>query len=792
MPFLLSPPLAALMNPAFLWVGLAAIAIPILIHILNRQRFRVVDWAAMEFLLRAMQKNRKRLKLEQWVLLATRCLIVGLVGLALARPLGGCGSDTVAAGLTGRSGVNVFVIDNSLSAAYEGPHASVPGTDGQPLPPAKTHLDQQKLLAKRLIDTLSTGGESVAVVTAARPATAVIARPGYNLSEAKAVIDRIEQSYAGTDLAGALALVNGIADEDQKTPTRNLYLFTDGTRSAWEGPQADALRRLGPEVAKRYRVTHLNMTEGKPQWNQAVLAVRPASNLVTTRFESDLQATVVGFGTGPEASVRWALDGLPLGKPKTVQPQTRTDVPETAKLTPRQVKVGGPHLVTVSVNAGERGDALKLDDRRHRVVDVASELKVLIVEGVRAQKFMESSGAFLQMALAPPTANPTGIGAPRSATHVTTELISDGELDAKALGDYRAVALAGVPQLTVRQADALAAFVRNGGTLLLFMGERVNKDAYNSVLLPRKLLPGPLTRLADARDQGTAYVFDFNPSPNAPVHRYLESFRGLANTGLDTARVNVYWQADVSGNPDVERVLSYVPAPTDAQAAGAAAKPLPADAKKDPAITSHPVGLGTVVFVSTSASPEADKGWSNLPAKASAWVQLVHEMLAGGVRPGDTWMNLQAGQPVEIPSYVKLGGQPELRDEAGVAVALDATNDAGAKETGNPVSYRSRPLVRPGVYQLKLAPNLQVPVAVNVAADEADVRTIGNDSVRRALGDIQMTVLGDELPVEAVMAAKDGNDWAGSLLLALLVLLGVECVMAMRFGHYRRAEAARA
>jgi hypothetical protein len=64
--------------------------------------------------------------------------------------------------------------------------------------------------------------------------------------------------------------------------------------------------------------------------------------------------------------------------------------------------------------------------------------------------------------------------------------------------------------------------------------------------------------------------------------------------------------------------------------------------------------------------------------------------------------------------------------------------------------------------------------------------------VRKSLGDIQMTMLGDELPIEDVVAAKEGNDWAGALLLILLVLLGVECFMAMRFGHYRRTEAVRA
>ena len=44
---------------------------------------------------------------------------------------------------------------------------------------------------------------------------------------------------------------------------------------------------------------------------------------------------------------------------------------------------------------------------------------------------------------------------------------------------------------------------------------------------------------------------------------------------------------------------------------------------------------------------------------------------------------------------------------------------------------------------------------------------------------------------EAVVAAKEGNDWAGPLLIALLVLLGAECFMAMFFGHYRRSEAVR-
>ena len=59
---------------------------------------------------------------------------------------------------------------------------------------------------------------------------------------------------------------------------KNLYLLTDGTISAWEGAQKEAIRKAGPDLAKQYRVTHYNMTQDRQQWNQAALDVRPTLN----------------------------------------------------------------------------------------------------------------------------------------------------------------------------------------------------------------------------------------------------------------------------------------------------------------------------------------------------------------------------------------------------------------------------------------------------------------------------------------------------------------------------------
>jgi hypothetical protein len=81
-------------HPILFWLGLGGVSIPILIHILNRRRFKIVEWAAMRFLLDAMRKNRRRLRLEEMILLVLRCLILLLLGMALASFDGGAPDES--------------------------------------------------------------------------------------------------------------------------------------------------------------------------------------------------------------------------------------------------------------------------------------------------------------------------------------------------------------------------------------------------------------------------------------------------------------------------------------------------------------------------------------------------------------------------------------------------------------------------------------------------------------------------------------------------------------------------
>src|ERR1700738_3750486 len=98
------------LNPAFMIAAGALVSLPIIIHLINRMRFKRIRWAAMEFLLKSRKRNRRRLIIEKLILLMLRCLLVLLAGFLVARYVG------EALGITSGSGTtHVVMLDNSLS-----------------------------------------------------------------------------------------------------------------------------------------------------------------------------------------------------------------------------------------------------------------------------------------------------------------------------------------------------------------------------------------------------------------------------------------------------------------------------------------------------------------------------------------------------------------------------------------------------------------------------------------------------------------------------------------------------
>ncbi len=104
--------LAAFLHPALLAAGAAAAAVPIIIHLLNRRRVRPLEWAAMAWLLAALKKHQRRLKLENWLVLFLRCAALALLGMGLARWVV---ADSALAALARPKRTIVLLLDTSYS-----------------------------------------------------------------------------------------------------------------------------------------------------------------------------------------------------------------------------------------------------------------------------------------------------------------------------------------------------------------------------------------------------------------------------------------------------------------------------------------------------------------------------------------------------------------------------------------------------------------------------------------------------------------------------------------------------
>ena len=153
--------------------GLAAAGVPILIHLLNRRKFREVPWAAMRFLLAAIRKNQRRLRIEQWLLLAVRTLIILLVVAAMAKPF----LEAFGAVIAGRRTHRVLVLDGSLSMGY---------TVGrrEPVRPGQG-------AGGRSWSRSSRRGDAVSVILMGQPPRVVIGDPSPNLEEVEKEIGEL-------------------------------------------------------------------------------------------------------------------------------------------------------------------------------------------------------------------------------------------------------------------------------------------------------------------------------------------------------------------------------------------------------------------------------------------------------------------------------------------------------------------------------------------------------------------------------------------------------------------------
>jgi hypothetical protein len=710
--------------------ALGAAAIPIVIHLLNRRRFREVTWAAMQFLLAAVRKNRRRIRIEQWLLLAIRTLVVILVVTSMAKPF----LETFGSVIAGRRTHRVIVLDASLSMGY---------TSGD-----TSRFQQAKAIATQLVKD-SRGGDAVSVILMGDPPRIVIGDPSPNLAEVRKEIDELTVSHGGTDLAvtfKAVVRVLNVSPIDQK----EVVFLTDLQATSWRPPAgrakefADLLAQL---EAHRPRSVVIDL--GKPEAeNRAVTALGLEAPVVTVGSTVLIRAVLHNFGASRTDGVaaRLTADGR-LGPEESFDLAPGEEVPAVFR---QQFNTPGDHTVEISID----DDPLEEDNRRWLVVPVVESLSVLLVDGHFKSEPFQAETDYLAQALSPTEESP---GQPRP---IRVEVISEPQLSHRDLSVYDVVVLCNVAQFNQAEVSELDNALKQGKGVVVFGGDQVVADNYNRLLYAdgKGLLPaaiGPARGDAAKKEAG----FFFNPLGYR--HPVVSEFGGQADPVTSGLIKALSWQ------------YHRLQLPKDSTAKVAVAF----DPTGDPAIVESNRHRGTVFLVATSA----DTGWTTWPVHKS-YVPVMQQLVVQAAAGRLSERNIRVGQPFDLPF-----------PSSGAGVAATVVTPKGQnlpsklQPAGGVSQFHFEQTELSGPYQIRIGPPLarEAWFAANTDPAESDLAKLDRAALAEILPGWNFLYLTSsrELAEDTRSVGRRG-ELHRPMLYALLALLLVESILAWKFGHH--------
>ena len=579
------------LNPLLLF-GMAAIAAPIIIHLLMNRRVKPVVWAAMRFLQASIQKNQKRLNLEDLLLLLLRCLILILLALALARPaFRGAKGQTLVRG----SETAVLLIDNSYSMGQN---------DGGP-----TRFDQARDVAQQILDSMPQGS-SVALLYFSDVVKAAVPEPSYDLNLVRKIAADATVSDRPTNVGLGVKEAAAVLDRHQGG-TQHVYLITDGQEVGWK--QFDDIAKMLRNPSVKSSVILVGSTE---EHNLCVSDLRMETAIASVGEAAQFDVEVTNFGTSEAkdvavrvsvdnepASDEGVIDSIPVGAGKRISLFTK-------------IATAGYHTVTGSINE----DHLPIDDQRTIALRALDDVRVLLVTDDGGGEPTENATFYLRHALTPVSP------AEAENYYIKTKTISPAELDTTNLGDFEAVVLADVADVSQAALDGIAAYLNRGGGLIVFPGDKTRAQFYNDNLAKKfGFLPASLGKIrgeagkedkflslqAKGYDNHIVSIWnDPNAGTLASTHFY-RAYELKPETG----------HTDQAGEPEV--VVKY--------------------ADSTPAIMERPWGRGHVILFSSSANT----AWNDMPLRP-VYLPLMERVLGSILDQQDARLNVPVGSQLEL------------------------------------------------------------------------------------------------------------------------------------------------
>jgi hypothetical protein len=723
-----------------LLAGLVFVGVPVLLHLIMRQKPKHLPFPALRFLLQRHRSTQRRLQLRHLLLLALRMLLLAAACVALARPK--IFSDRFSLN-TERPVAAVFVIDTSYSMGYTvGGH---------------TRLDDAKRRALELLAQLADGSR-IAVLDTAEPGGEWLA----SLAQARERILALDLKAANypvtTQLTPAYDLLAKLEPENENGETRPrlLYVLSDRTQASWDGRHVENLQRMRDRVpAPGVHAVFVDVGVDKPA-DLAVTKLEAAKPATPTNEPVLIRATVRATGAACDTELACTIDDQEPAEHKPIKLEAGQSAVVTFQrrgLTPglHQAKVA---LATAGALPATNSQFVTLEVRGPRHV------LTLVDDPQNAEVWA--------LAL-------------RSGNAFTCDVKATDDARVRALSPadlagYQAVCLLGVARPGADLWDKLARYVAGGGGLAVIPGgEQTDVSAYNSEA-GQKLLPGRLRQIINVPTEAGAIWSEetYRHPVMAPFRDWrIQDSVDFMRPGLQPGAFR-YWAVETSV-PDV--IVSY-----------AGEKPSPALLEKsfDRRADRGRVLLFTTPLDDRHVGLRGPRGrrWNNY-LQTSFYLVLVQKTtsyLCGDAE--DKNQNFASGQAITVtlPASPRFPAY-SLKGPGGSAPTTVQRGE-------NQGTLQLTQVAEPGNYQVFGADGKAVALfSINLPFDECQLEKVPAEQIEALFGPKAILSPDARTPIVDTIGEHYSQpvELLPWLMLLLLILLALENLLANKF--YRRGSA---
>lgn len=713
----------------YLLGGLALISVPILVHLIMREKPKLVLFPAFRFLQQTFRTNKRKLRLQHLLLLLLRILLIALLCFALARPR--LFSERLLLFGQKQPVVVALLFDTSLSMDYKR------GKDGS------DRLSEAKAKAKELLPSLPEGSQIVVLDSAERGGQFNKKR-----DEVIAQIDGLKTRSDNQSLTTQIEWAfETFTEQAQQTPSgevpppRYLYVFSDRAQSTWDDAFAKTLNQ--PEGSRSLFVDV--GIENPVDFAIEQVEPQPVSTLPGRTIR--LVATIHRIGTQSENLLKATVDTESLTaktiKAKEGEFQQKTFT-QRARLPNEDRKKGlsiGYHQGRMSFSVEDK-KTLSFNDKAWFTFQIRSGKSVLTIA-------QDPRDAFLwQSAL--------------RYSGFSSSLVSVDDSDGLTLGalsKHDVVALHELRDPSPELWTTLQQYIKQGGGVLIVPpGEDARLQAYQSPEA-KAVMPGELKRIVEPADPVQWNWDDANREH--PVLRSFFRWRAIPNIDFEAKDrlplVKQYWELA----PNVPNNVSAVMYQGD---------------KAHATFLEQKLAKGQVVLLSLrmGQSQQWHRYWRS--SFAIALIGEFHKYLSDELNQPE--LNFLTGQRITVP----LPSGPLAPRYSLSGTDIDGVIALNAPEAGAERELNLARKFEPGNYRIEDEKQKTIfAFSVNVPPGESDLRKVNVEQIESVLGEKSVvSVEGEASLQDALQDRPQPMELLPLLMLFVLLFLTFENLLANR------------